>query len=79
MRKRLRIIHIVLPNYIPIIGKISSITNTTEQQDTATHSRFAPSQAATMPIISANTPEIGLCVASMIAGKVMIASVTYGT
>ena len=57
----------------------SSVTNTTVQHSSATLKRLAPNHAAKMPAISASVPEIGDCVASIIAGKVITASVTYGT
>lgn len=58
---------------------INSQTNTTAQQIHATLNKLMLNQAATEPQIKANTPDILLCVAFIIAGKVMTASVTYGT
>ena len=58
---------------------MSSITNTLTQQAEATMNRFPPNQAQIMPATRAPTPAIGEFVASMIAGNVMTASVTYGT
>ena len=57
----------------------NSVTNTTEQQSNATLKRLAPNQAATIPAINAKPPEISDCVAWIIAGNVITASVTYGT
>ena len=54
----------------------SSITNTSTQQITDTGNNPAPHQAARMPTASAAAPEMGVWVASMMAGKVMTASVT---
>ena len=55
------------------------MTKTTVQQITATLNRLAPNQADKIPAPNANVPEICDCVASIIAGKVITASVTYGT
>ena len=57
----------------------SSATKTTAQQITATLKRLAPNHADKIPTPNANEPEICDCVASIIAGKVITASVTYGT
>ena len=53
--------------------------STTAQHDTATGKSPAPNHAATTPTMRAITPAIGFPAASTIAGKVMTASVTYGT
>ncbi len=55
------------------------MTKTTVQQITATLNRLAPNHAEKIPATNANVPEICDCVASIIAGKVITASVTYGT
>ena len=57
----------------------NSRTSTTAQQPTATWNRFAPSHAAAMPSTSAARPATGELVAFTMDGKVMTASVTYGT
>ena len=50
------------------------------RQDThATGKSPAPNQEIMIPTMRAIIPAIGDCVASMIAGKVMAARVTYGT
>ena len=54
----------------------NSITNTSTQQITDTGNSPAPSQAAAIPAIRATSPEMGVWVAWMMAGKVMTASVT---
>lgn len=54
----------------------NSITNTSTQQITDTGNSPAPSHAATIPAMRAASPEMGLWVAWMMAGKVMTASVT---
>ena len=46
---------------------------------TDTLNKLAPNQANIIPTIKAIAPAIGVCVASIIAGKVITASVTYGT
>ena len=46
---------------------------------TETGNKDNPAQAAMIPITSATAPARGLFVASRIAGKVITASVTYGT
>ena len=53
--------------------------STAPQHTAATFIRLAPNQAAIMPAKRATAPEIGLSVASIMAGKVITASVTYGT
>ena len=55
-------------------SRIKGITST--QQITDTGNSPAPSHAAMIPAISATSPEIGVWVAWMMAGKVMTASVT---
>ena len=57
----------------------SSRMNTVAQQATETVNRLAPFQANAMPAASAASPAYGLRVVSMMAGKVITASVTYGT
>ena len=54
----------------------NSITNTSTQQITDTGNSPAPSHAAMIPAMSAISPEMGVWVAWMMAGKVMTASVT---
>ena len=49
------------------------------QQAIATGKSPSPFHAIKMPTIKASAPASGVAVASMIAGKVIIASVTYGT
>ncbi len=51
---------------------------TSRQQMTETSNNPAPHHAATIPNINAAVPEIGVCVASIMAGKVIMAKVTYG-
>lgn len=58
---------------------INSQTNTSKQQITDTLNSPASNQAATRPAAKAIAPAIGLCVALIIAGKVITESVTYGT
>ena len=57
----------------------NSKTNTTAQQEIATGNSPNPSQAQMIPTIKAISPATGDWVDSIIAGKVMTASVTYGT
>ena len=57
----------------------NSTMKTTTQASTDTGKSPAPSHARTIPAIKAINPETGLAVASNIDGKVMTASVTYGT
>lgn len=54
----------------------SSVRKTTRQQAEATLKRLAPYQARPMPKTRASAPLTGVCVASVMAGKVMTASVT---
>lgn len=49
------------------------------QQAQATGNNFALNQERMIPVTSAIIPEICDCVASIIAGKVITARVTYGT
>ena len=51
----------------------------TTQVRTATGNSPAPNQAATVPAASAAMPALGCMAASIRAGKVITASVTYGT
>lgn len=60
-------------------NKNNSLRNTIAQQERDTVKRLAPSHAVMIPIIKANAPDMGLCVALRIAGKVITANVTYGT
>ena len=55
------------------------MTNTVAQQETATKNRSPLNQAAKRPTTRAAIPDQILSVAITIAGKVMTASVTYGT
>lgn len=57
----------------------SSAIKTTAQQVTATLNKSKPRIATMMPMQHAAAPAIGLLVAFTIAGKVITASVTYGT
>ena len=57
----------------------NSAINTTAQEHTATPKRLTPKYAKSTPETSANAPDHILFVASKIAGKVITASVTYGT
>ena len=56
-----------------------SITSTTRQQMMETGKRPRPNQAAMMPSAKAIAPASGDDVASVMAGKVITARVTYGT
>ena len=56
----------------------SSSRNTTMQAADDTKNRLFPIHAAAIATIKAAHAEIGLPVASRMAGKVMTASVTYG-
>ena len=60
-------------------NKKNSSTSTTAQQPTATWNRFAPNHAAAIPNTSAARPAMGEFVAWTMDGKVITASVTYGT
>ena len=57
----------------------NSLINTMMQQESDTLKRLAPIHATMTPTIKANAPDMGLWVASKIAGKVITANVTYGT
>ena len=48
-------------------------------QPYSSRNRLAPNYALIIPKTSAIAPATGLCVASMIAGKVMTDNVIYGT
>ena len=60
----------------PNFYKNNSSRKTTLQQERATTNKSAPNHAAAMPASNAIRPETGLCVAPMMAGNVMTASVT---
>ena len=59
--------------------KNSSSISTIRQQDEATLNKSNPFHATIRPTINAAIPEYTLWVAFMIDGKVITASVTYGT
>jgi hypothetical protein len=59
--------------------KNCSTIKTTKQHTQATGKRPEPRKEIIMPTASAIIPAKGNCVASIIAGKVITASVTYGT
>ena len=74
------------PSHPPLKGGVLfkgyiaySITSTTRQQMIDTGKRPRPNHAAMMPRISAKVPASGDDVASVMAGKVITARVTYGT
>ena len=53
--------------------------NTTMQEQTATPKRLTPKYASRTPATRAASPDHMLLVASIIAGNVITARVTYGT
>lgn len=62
-----------------ILYTIISVKNTIREHIVATGNSPKPHQAAKTPTISARIPATGYSVASIMAGKVITARVTYGT